>query len=113
MAFGIASSFNWLNLLVLIHFSLAEVFCHQGNFDDAHTHIERAKLYATNDHDTFLLARAMELQAGFLHKQRRLEEAKSEALRAVDTFEKLGATYDVKSVKELLQRIDHDEGSCP
>jgi len=113
VAFGIASSFDWLNLLVLIHFSLADVFGHQGKFDDAHAHIEHAKLHATNDHDTFLLARAMELQAGLLHKQRRLEEAKSEALRAVDAFEKLGTTYDVEGVKELLRRIDRDEGSCP
>ena len=72
--------------------------------------IQRAKLHAANDHDTFLLARAMELQAGFLHKQRRFEEARYEALRAVDAFEKLGATSDVEGVRELLRWIDRDEG---
>ena len=34
----------------------------------------------------------MGLQAGFWGGQRRFEEAKSEALRALDVFEKLGET---------------------
>jgi hypothetical protein len=44
----------------------------------------------------------------FWHRQHRFEEAKSEALRALDAFEKLGAADDVERVRELLQQIDLD-----
>ena len=48
----------------------------------------------------------MELQALFWYIKHRLEEAKSEALCAVDVFEKLGAADGVKRIKEFLQLID-------
>ena len=50
----------------------------------------------------------MWLQAWIWHRQRRLEEAKSEALGAVDAFEKLGAANDAKKARLLLQKIDRD-----
>ena len=50
----------------------------------------------------------MELQALVWYGQHRLEEAKSEALRAVDAFKKLGAVRDVERVVELLRQIDLD-----
>jgi tetratricopeptide (TPR) repeat protein len=116
VALGIASSFNWLNLLFWIRYSLANLFSDEDRLDDANAHIEQAKLNAVSGNDTYLLARAMELQAGFLHKQHRFEEAKSEALRAVDAFEKLGATNDAEDARILLWWIDRDarrNGSGP
>jgi len=63
-----------------------------------YAHVEHAKSHAVNGHDAYLRARAMRLRAGFWHNQHRFEEAKSEALRAVDAFEKLGAGDGVKDV---------------
>ena len=103
-ALGIASSFGWNSELFWIHRSLAELFCAQGRFDGGHVHIEHAKSHAAGD--KYKLGRAMELQAGFWFGQRRFEEAKSEALRATDNYEKLGAAQDVERCKELLRRID-------
>ena len=108
VALGIASSFNWLNLLFWIQHSLALLFFNEGRFDNAHAHVKHAKLHAVNGHDTYLMAHATKLQAAFWHRQHRLEEAKSEALCAIDTFEKLGAANDAEDVRMLLQRIDRD-----
>jgi tetratricopeptide (TPR) repeat protein len=111
IAVGIASSFNWLHLLSCIHLSLAYLFSGEGKVDDAHAHLQHARLHATNGRDTLLAARTIGLQAVFLHNQHRFEEARIEALRAVDAFEKLGATNDAGVVRELLRRIDRDEGT--
>ena len=108
VAIGIASPFNWSNLLFSIYFSLADLFSDEGRFGDARTHAEHAKSHAVKSHDTYLLAHAMWLKAGLWHKQRSLKKARSEALRAVDAFEKLGASNDVGGVRELLRRIDLD-----
>jgi len=53
----------------------------------------------------------MELQAYFWYQQDKLEQAKSEALRAVDIYEKLGAAQDVEGCRQLLQRIDEELNS--
>jgi tetratricopeptide (TPR) repeat protein len=103
-ALRIASSFSWDHQQLRILYSLAELFCDQGRFDDAHPHIERAKLYTASD--TYILGRVIELQARIWDKQGRLEEAKSEALCAVGVFEKLGAANNVRECRELLQRIE-------
>jgi hypothetical protein len=103
-ALKIASSFNWNDQQSRILYSLAELFCDQGRFNDAHIHIERAKLYAVND--TYNLGRAMELRARILDKQGRLEDAKSEASCAVGVFEKLGAVKEVRGCREFLQSIE-------
>jgi tetratricopeptide (TPR) repeat protein len=108
VALEIASPFNWLNLLFCIHFSLAQLLFDGGRSDDAHAHILHAKSHAVNDHDTYLQARAMWLQALFWHKQNKFGDSKSEALRAVDVLEKLGAANDVEHVRELLWWIDRD-----
>jgi len=102
-ALGIASSFNWNSHLFLVHHALAKLFLDEDRFDDAYTHIERAKLHTVDD--TYSLGLGMELQARIWHKQHRLEEAGSEALRAVDVYEKLGAAQDVERCRGLLQRI--------
>ena len=103
-ALGIASSFNWQDQLFWNNYSLAELFFGENRSDDAHAHVERAKSHAVDD--PYLLARAMNLQAGFWCRERRFEEAKSEALRALDMLEKLGATKDVEHCKTILQNIE-------
>jgi len=108
VALGIASPFNWLNLLFWTRYRMAELSSEGGRFGDAHAHIEQAKLHATNSKNTYILARAMQLQAEVWHRERRFWEAKSEALDAVDILEKLGAAHDAECVKGLLQQIDCD-----
>ena len=104
VALRIATSFSSSDQLFWIHFSLMELFSKEGRFDDALAQVEHAKSHAVND--VGLLSQAMYMQAWFWCAQRRFEEAKSEALRAVDAFEKLGATNDVRKTRKLLQRID-------
>ena len=108
IALGIATSSNWLNSLYAIRFSMAREFLDEGRFDDAYAHIEHAKLHAANDNDTYLLTCAMWLQADCWHTQHRFQEAKSEPLRAVNVFQKLGALDDAEGVRELLRQIDRD-----
>jgi len=102
-ALVIASSFNWHDLLFRICYSLAGLFYDQGRFDDAHLHIECAKLHTANDR--YHLGQAMELKAECWYKQHRFEEAKSEVLCAVSIYEKFGATKDMEDCRKLLQKI--------
>jgi tetratricopeptide (TPR) repeat protein len=104
VARGLASSFNWHQQLFWIHCDLARLFLDEGRFDDAQTHVECARLHTLNH--TYFLGHAMKLQAELWYKQDRLEEARSEALRAVEVYEKLGATKDLKKCSELLQHIE-------
>ena len=103
-ALGIASPFNWHSELFWIHFSLAKLFSGKGRFDDAHAHIQRAKPHTVND--PYLLAHASLLQALVWDDQDRPEEAKSEALRALDVFEKLGAANNAEWTRKLIRQID-------
>ena len=103
-ALEVASSFNWDDELFLVHHGLAGLFLEEGRFEDAQVHAERARLRASNH--TYSLGRAMEVQAELWYKQDRVEGAKSEALRAVDVYEKLGATNDLKRCRGFLQRIE-------
>ena len=107
-ALGIASSFNGLNLLFWVNFDLALLFFNQAKFDDANAHIRHAKSYAVSNHRSYTLARATELQARVWCWQDRAEEAKSEALRAVDAFERLGVVKDAERVRRLLQQLDSE-----
>ena len=110
LALGIASPLSWDDTLFWICYCLAKLFFDQDRFDDAHAYIERAKSHAVND--TYCLGRLMHLQANVWYYQDRLEEAKSEGLRAADAFEKLGAAGDLETCRELLQWID-DEMNGP
>jgi len=101
---SIASSFNWHNELFWTHYDLAELFHDKGRFDDASAHVERAKPHTENN--AYHLGRAVNLQATVWYKQDRLEEAKSEALRAADVFEKLGAVANLEDCRELLRWIE-------
>ena len=103
-AIEIASRFDWHHDLFWYHFGLAALFHDEDKFDKASTHIEQAKSYAAND--AYKLGRAMELQAGVWYRQLRPEEAKFEALRALEIYEKLGAAKDADSCKRLLRKVN-------
>ena len=102
----IASSFNWHQQLFRIHCDLARLSLDEGGFDDAQAHVERAKLHTLNH--TYFLGHAMKLQAELWRGQGRLEEARSEALRAAEVYEKLGATKDLKKCSGLLRQIEEE-----
>ena len=106
VALGIASPFNWHDQLFWANHSLAWLLHDEGRLDDANAHIERAKPHTVNS--TYNLGVAMEMQAWIWCKQHRLEEAKSEALRAADVHERLGAAERVEGCKELLQLIQNE-----
>jgi tetratricopeptide (TPR) repeat protein len=102
-ALGIASPFNWPNQLFWIHYSLSRLFLEENELDDANAHLEQAKPHAVSDQ--YRLGRVTDLQARILDWQGRLEDAKLEALRALEIFEKLGAATDVELSRDLLQNI--------
>jgi tetratricopeptide (TPR) repeat protein len=103
-ALEIASSFNWRPQLIWIHNALARVVFDEGRFDDAHTHIERAKSCTVND--TYPLCRTMERQAWFWYRQQKFEEARSAASHVADVYERLGAMKALEDCRVLLQKIE-------
>ena len=56
--------------------------------------------------DARRLGSAMNHQADIWYRQGRLEEGKAEAIRALETFEKLGATADLSVSRNILRRIE-------
>ena len=103
-ALTIASPFNWRGTLFWIHYALARLFHDQYESDGATAHIEQAKTY-TND-NSYNLGCGMEMQARIWYRQSRLEDARSEALRALEIYGKLGAEKDVGDCKGLLGQIE-------
>jgi len=102
----IASSSDWQDELFWAHYALAQLFLNGGRLNDTQDHIERAKAHAANT--PYNLGRAMVLQARLWYAQHRLEEAKSEALHAAGTFEKLGAVQELGACRKLLQQIEEE-----
>ena len=111
VALGVASSSKLVTQLFWIHFGLATVFSAEGNFRDAHTHIERAKSHVLND--TYLLARGSLLQAQLWYEQGMWEKARSEALCVLDVFGTLGATNNAQYTRQFLRKLDGNVGSDP
>ena len=107
-ALGIASRFNFQFQQFWVHYELAHLVFRENKFDDAHTHLERAKSYAIND--PYQLGRAMEEQARVWYKQRRFGEAKSEALGAISAYEKVGAAKDLEDCRRIVQRVEEETG---
>ena len=105
-ALAIVSPFNWHDQLFWINYDLALLFLDEREFEVAHTHVRQAKSHTLND--AYKLGRAMGLQARIWHQERRLKEAKSEALRAIETYEKLGAANDLKGCRTLLQEVERE-----
>ena len=106
VALEIGSPLNYHTVLFWIHYSLAELFFEQGAFDGAHAHVERAKSHAVNNQYQYLLGRALLLRARFLDQRHSLDEAKSEALHALEVFERLGAADDMEETREFLGELD-------
>ena len=102
-ALEIASPFNWRDVLFWNHHDLANLFCTEGELDEANAHIEQAKSYATDE--PHWLGCAIHLGANVWYLQGRLEDAESEALHALEIFEKLGAVDDAETSTNLLQMI--------
>ena len=105
ISLGIASSFNWYGHMFWNNYDLAVLFFGEKRFDDVHIYVERAKSYAVND--SYPLGRVMELQAGFWYEEGKLEEAKSEALRAVGVYEGIGAAKNMERCKAILRNIEN------
>ena len=106
MALEIATSFNWHDRLFWINLSMVQLFHDEGRFQDAQTCIECAVQYAA--HDLYYLAIVAQLQAHIWYKQHRFKEARSEALRAANAFEKLGAAVSIRACGQLLQDIQKE-----
>ena len=102
-ALQIASPFNWQDTF-WIHHSMVLLYLTEGELDNANTHIEQAKSWVVDN--VFLLGYAMYTQARIWHRQSRQEDARSEALCALEIFEKLGATRGVEDCRELHQAIE-------
>ena len=77
------------------------MFYDEERFGDAQTHIERAKSYTANN--VRHLGYATEMQAWILYGQDRFEEARSEALRAVDIYEEFGVAGDTEDCRLVLR----------
>ena len=75
--------------------------------------IDRAKSHAVDD-AAYTLGLAMYLQAWVWYKQHRVEEARSEALRGADVFERLGAATALENCRRLLraQKRNWTVSSC-
>jgi tetratricopeptide (TPR) repeat protein len=94
----------WNEQQIGITHSLAELCFDEGKFDEAYAHIERAKSQTVDD--PYNLGYAMLLQVRFLYKQHRFEEAKPEALRTIDVFEKFGVAEYAERGRKLLRDIE-------
>jgi len=104
-ALRIASPPCWHGQLAQNHYELADLFFKECRFDEAHASVERAKSHAAID-GPYYLACATQLQAKFWYGQGKFEEAKSEALRAADVFERFGAAKDLEECRALLRDIE-------
>jgi tetratricopeptide (TPR) repeat protein len=102
----IASPFNWHHMLFWTHYDLAELFGDGGELDDERAHIEQAKAHAIDGGRQYELGRAMVMQAKVWYRQLRLEDAKSEALDAIQVYEKLGYVKGVEICRGLLRRVE-------
>ena len=90
----------------MVHSTLALLFFDEGRFNDAQNHLDRAKAHTVDS--TYNMGLTIWVQARFWCKQGRLGEAKSEALRAAEVFEKLGAAEGLEDCRDLLRRIERE-----
>jgi len=94
----IASTFQWHSQLFSVNLSLAKLFLNEDQFTDAQAHIEQAKLHAGEG--TYDLSLAMMTQCTIWFRQGRLEEARTEAMGALEIIEKLGAAASARWTAE-------------
>jgi tetratricopeptide (TPR) repeat protein len=100
VALGIASPFDWHDILFQVHYDLAELFRNEGRVDDARAHLKYARPHTVDS--AYKLGRLTEMQAWVWYGPHRLEEAKSEALLAADIYDKLGAASDAERCRKLF-----------
>ena len=105
-AIGIASSFDWYDNLFWAHYRLAGLFRDEGRLDDAQAHVEHTRSYTADN--PYYLGYSMEEQAWVWFEQCRFEEARSEALRAANVYEKFGATKRTEECRTIIQRIQEE-----
>jgi tetratricopeptide (TPR) repeat protein len=99
-----ASSFGWSEMLFWVHYGLAVLFDSEDGFDKAHAHVEKAKPWAVDN--SYQLGRAILLQARIYYRQHKFEDSTSEALRALEILERLGAQGDAEFCRGLLRDIE-------
>jgi tetratricopeptide (TPR) repeat protein len=105
VALEIASPFEWHAQLFWIHYVLAVLYLGEREFDGAQAHIEKAKFHAAENQ--YYLGHAMHLQAQIWCRQGKLREARSEASRAFEIFEKLDvADGYLNRCRAFLQKIE-------
>ena len=102
-ALRIASFHNWPSDAFSIHYHLTLMFAAEERFEDANARLDQAKRLAAKNATN--LADVIFLQAIVFRHQRRLWEAKAEGLRAVEAFEKIGATTDAEECREFLRTM--------
>jgi len=103
-ALAISSKFKWHTQSFRIHKHLAEFHLDEDEFDDAQIHIERSKSHAVEG--TYDLGRVMMVQSSIWFRQGRLEDARSEALGALEIFEKLRAAEKVGYCRDFFHKIE-------
>ena len=108
-ALTIASLFNWQTELFWIHYTMAQLFYDEDEFNDATAHVEHAKSHTADN--PYYLGCVMEMQARIWYCQHRLEDARPEALGALEIYERLGAAQAVGSCRGLLQWIEKAMGT--
>ena len=104
VALGLASPPNWNDELFWIHHSIAALLTDSDELEDAHAHIEQARSHAVGS--TYYVGSATEMNAWIWYQQGRLEDARSEALCALEIYERLGAVADAWDCKELLRELE-------
>ena len=102
----IASSLNHTVGLFWIHYRMAQVYSEEDEFEDAQTHLERARSYVADN--MYLLAHAGQQQARLWGLQGMFQAASDQALKAIEVFESLGAANDVEATREFLGEIEID-----
>jgi tetratricopeptide (TPR) repeat protein len=103
-ALEIATPPNWSSQLFWIRFGMAKLFLDECKYEDAHTQIERARSHIVDN--VYQLGRAMKLQAMVWYSQGRLEDAKSGALHALESYEKSGSAREAEICRTFLQEVE-------
>ena len=111
LALGIASTFEWHPSRLAVHASLVLLFLDEGELDNAQAHLNQTKSYPFDN--PYYLGCTTISQACIRYKQRRFEDAASEALHAQGIFKKLGNLNGFERSGALLRQIEEAMKSLP
>ena len=103
-AIQIASLGGWHGQLFWLCYSLALLSRDREKFDDAHAHIEQARLHAADDE--YLLGCAAGIQSTIWFRRHMFEDATFEVLRAIELLEKVGSAKNAADCRVLLRNIE-------